>query len=144
MGVKIKTIITINASAHRVWGILTNYEAYPNWNPFIRSIKDEVKVGAKITVTIAPPNDKQMTFKPKVLTLIPNKELSWKGQLLLPRVFDGEHKFEIIDHQNGTVSFIQSEEFKGILVPLFKKKLKTNTKNGFQAMNEKLKELAEK
>ena len=51
--------------------------------------------------------------------------------------------FELIDNKNGTTTFIQSEKFKGILVPLFKKMLDYNTVNGFNAMNKKLKELAE-
>lgn len=53
------------------------------------------------------------------------------------------YKFELINNNNGTTTFIQSENFKGILVPLFKKTLNTNTTNGFKLMNQKLKELAE-
>jgi len=58
-------------------------------------------------------------------------------------LFDGEHKFELIDNANGTTTLIQSEKFSGILVPLLKKQLDDNTKRGFEAMNEKLKELVE-
>lgn len=78
-----------------------------------------------------------MTFKE-------HKELSWLGHFVFSGLFDGKHKFQLIDHGNGTTTFIQSEQFKGILVPLFKTKLNRNTKNGFIAMNVKLKELAEK
>lgn len=85
-----------------------------------------------------------MTFKPKVLTFLKNRELSWLGHLLLPGLFDGEHKFELIDNGKGTTTFIHSERFKGILVPLFKEKLNKNTKNGFIEMNKKLKELTER
>jgi hypothetical protein len=44
---------------------------------------------------------------------------------------------------DGTTTFKQSENFKGILVPFFKKSLDNNTKKGFEEMNRKLKELAE-
>jgi len=54
-----------------------------------------------------------------------------------------EHKFELIDHGNGTTTFIQSEKFKGILVSLFAKQLDNNTKRGFMEMNLKLKAVAE-
>lgn len=85
-----------------------------------------------------------MTFNPKVLVFNANKEFKWLGHLIFPGLFDGEHKFEIIDNGNGTTTFRQSEKFGGILVPLFKKKLDNNTTNGFNLMNQKLKELAEK
>ncbi|MCC7533735.1 MAG: SRPBCC domain-containing protein [Bacteroidia bacterium] len=143
MAKEIKTEILIHSTPEKIWSILTNFNNYPNWNPFIKSIKGEVKVGNKITVRIEPPESKGMTFKPKVLTFEPNKELSWLGHLMFAGLFDGEHKFEIIDNGNGITTFRQSEEFKGILVPLFKKQLDNNTKRGFEEMNKKLKELAE-
>jgi hypothetical protein len=143
MATEIKTEILINATTDRVWTVLTNFDNYPSWNPFIKSIKGEVKVGNKITARIEPPEASGMTFKPKILTLETNKELSWLGHLLFAGLFDGEHKFELIDNGNETTTFKQSEKFNGLLVPLFKKQLDTNTKNGFAAMNIKLKELAE-
>lgn len=143
MAKEIKTEILITATPERVWAILTNFDNYPNWNPFIKSIKGDVKVGNKITVRIEPPKAKGMTFKPNILTFETNKEFKWLGRLLFAGLFDGEHKFELIDNENGTTTFIQSEKFKGILVPLFKKQLDNNTKKGFEAMNLKLKELAE-
>lgn len=102
-----------------------------------------MKVGSKITARIEPPNAKEMTFEPKVLAYEPNKELRWPGHLLFAGLFDGEHKFKLIDNGNGTTTFQQNEIFKGILVPLFKKQLDTNTKSGFEEMNKKLKVLAE-
>ena len=144
MAKEIKTEILIHATPEKVWSILTNLNDYPNWNPFIKSIKGETKVGNKITARIEPPEAKGMTFKPKVLAFDANKEFRWLGHLLFPGLFDGEHKFELIDNGNGTTTFRQSEKFKGILVPLFKKMLDNNTLNGFNQMNAKIKELAER
>ncbi len=141
---EIKTEILINATPEKVWAILTDFENYPNWNPFIKLIKGEVKIGNKIIVKIEPPEAKGMTFKPKILTFKTNKELSWLGHLLFAGLFDGKHKFELIDNGDGTTTFRQSEKFKGVLVPLFKKQLDNNTKKGFEEMNRKLKEIAER
>ena len=141
MAKEIKTEILINATPEKVWTILTSFENYPAWNPFIKSINGEVKVGNKITVKIEPPEEKGMTFKPKVLIYEINKELRWIGYLLFPGLFDGKHKFELIDNGNGTTIFRQSEKFSGILIWLLNIE---NTKKGFELMNKKLKELAEK
>lgn len=141
MAKEIKKEIVIQATPQKVWKILTDFENYPNWNPFITSISGDIQTGYRITVNISPPNGSSMTFKPKVLTIIENKELSWIGSVLFKGLFDGQHKFALIDNGNGTTTFIQSEEFKGIFVWLFNPE---KTKNGFNAMNQKLKELAEK
>lgn len=143
MAMEIKTETLIHAAPEKVWSILTDFEKYPAWNPFIRWVKGKVEMGSKIVVYIEPPDAKGMTFKPKILAYERNKELRWLGHLLFAGLFDGEHKFELVDNGNGTTTFRQSEKFKGILVPLFKKQLENNTRRGFEAMNEKLKELAE-
>jgi hypothetical protein len=140
MAKEIKTEILIKATPERIWSILSNFGDYPKWNPFIKSLTGEVRVGNTITVKIQPPESKVMTFKPVILTYKANKELSWIGHLLFPGLFDGEHKFELIDNGNETTSFKHSEKFKGILVGFLNLE---KTKSGFQAMNEKLKELAE-
>ena len=141
---EIRTEILIQASTEKVWSILTDFENYPTWNPFIKSIKGDVKLKNKIIVRIEPPEADGMTFKPKVLSFENQKELRWLGHFLFPGLFDGEHIFELIDNGNGTTTFVQREIFNGILVPLFKKKLDVNTKNGFEEMNLKLKQEAEK
>lgn len=141
---EIKTEITIKATPERVWEIFTAFEKYSTWNPFIKSLEGEVKVGEKIVVRLEPSGAKGMTFKPKVLAFDKNKELKWIGRLALPGIFDGEHRFELIDNGNGTTTFIQAEKFKGILVRLFSKMLDGSTLNGFRAMNERLKAEAEK
>lgn len=52
--------------------------------------------------------------------------------------------YSLIRRQNGiTVTFKHEEIFNGLLVGPFSKKLDTDTKKGFESMNEKLKELAE-
>jgi hypothetical protein len=144
MSKEINTQIVINATPEKVWTILMDFEKYSTWNPFIKSISGTPMVGKKITAYIHPPEASPMIFKPKVLVLNKNLEFRWIGKLLLKGLFDGEHNFKIIDNKNGTVTFIQSEKFSGILVGLFSKMLDNNTLNGFKLMNEKLKEQAEK
>lgn len=141
---EIKTQIIIQATPQRVWEVLTQFEQYAGWNPFIKSIQGKVQTGEKIIVRLEPPGAKGMTFKPKVLAFERNKEFKWIGHLFFPGLFDGEHRFELIDNGNGTTTFIQAEKFKGILVRMLSKMLDGSTLNGFKAMNEQLKLEAEK
>jgi len=139
MAKQIKTSITINASKESVWKILMDFENYPEWNSFIKSVSGDVKVGNQIQIKL-----QGMTFKPVVLTLNENTELKWLGHLWFKGLFDGEHKFKLTDNGNGTTNFEQSENFSGILVKLFSKSLDKDTKNGFEQMNKELKLRAEK
>lgn len=142
MATQLSTQITINANPQKVWQVLTNFANY-GWNPFIKSIKGDAVVGKTIEVFLQPEGQKGMVFKPKVLSYNANKRFSWLGHFIIPGLFDGEHIFELIDNGNGTTTFIQRENFKGILVPFLKKMLNGPTKQGFEAMNQKLKEQAE-
>ena len=44
--------IEIQATAERVWQLLTDFERFPQWNPFIRQVKGQAKVGAKLEAHI--------------------------------------------------------------------------------------------
>ncbi len=137
---EINTEILIHQTPEKVWDILTNFDNYAKWNPFIKSLQGKVEVDNVIKVKIVPPSEKGMTFKPKVLTYEHQKELSWIGHLFFSGLFDGKHKLELIDNLNGTTTFRQSEKFKGVFVRFFNLE---STKKGFEMMNKKLKELAE-
>jgi len=138
------TEIEIQASEEQVWQMLTDFDSFPGWNPFIRHIKGEAKVGAKLEVYLQPSGARGMTFKPTILVVEPNHILSWLGRLLLPRLFDGEHSFTIEVLDENRIRFTQSEKFTGILVPFLARSLDTDTKRGFTEMNQALKARAEK
>ena len=135
--------IQIDAPAERVWELLTDFDAYPQWKPFIRKISGQPAAGERLEVRLEPPGGRGMTFKPKVLNVDPNRKLQWLGHLLVPGLFDGEHSFTIQPLEENRVRFVQREAFKGLLVPLFARSLKTNTHRGFEEMNRALKARAE-
>jgi hypothetical protein len=140
---ELHTEIEIEASAERVWGLLTDFASYPQWNPFIRSISGQPAAGERLEVRIEPPGGRGMTFKPEVLNAEPNRELRWLGHLLVPGVFDGEHSLAIQPLGEARVRFVQRETFRGLLLPLFARSLDNNTQRGFEEMNRALKERAE-
>lgn len=140
---EIRTVIIVTASAERIWSVLTDFDAHPDWNPFVRSIEGRAQPGARLKVSIHPPGGKGMTFKPVVLKAEPNRELRWLGRFLFPGIFDGEHYFVIEPLDANQVKFIHGERFSGILVSLLKSSLDGRTRAGFEAMNLALKARAE-
>jgi hypothetical protein len=139
---RIETAIDIAASPRAVWDVLVDFAAYPDWNPFIRRLQGEARVGARLEVTVQPPGGKPMTFKPTVLAAEPARELRWLGRVLMPGLFDGEHGFRL-EATAGGCRLHHGETFGGILVPLFGRML-AGTEQGFVALNEALKERVER
>ena len=138
----ISTSIQISAPIERVWYILLDFASYPQWNPFIQFISGPTRAGEKLSVGIKPPSGKAMTFRPTVLIVEENRELRWKGRLLLPGIFDGEHHFQLAPTPSGS-SFSQGEKFSGILVRMMRAASFEQTQRGFAEMNEALKRRAE-
>jgi hypothetical protein len=136
---EIHTEIEIDAPAEKVWRVLTDFAAYPEWNPFIRRGEGDISVGARLHVYIQPSGGKGMSFRPTVLVADPNRELRWLGHLWVPGLFDGEHSFAIESLGEKRVRFIQREQFSGLLVPLLWQQLDRDVRRGFEEMNQALK-----
>jgi hypothetical protein len=137
----IETSIAIAASKARVWAILMDFARYPEWNPFIRSIEGDARVGARLDVLIQPPGNKASRFRPRVIEVESERSLVWRGALPVPGLFAGDHRFALRDEAVG-VNFSQAESFSGLLVPLVGGILRA-TELGFRSMNEALKARAE-
>ncbi len=132
---EIYTEIIIDATPEQIWTVLMDFESYPSWNPFIKEIKGEKKLSTTLEVHF----DGGMVFRPKVTSFTANKRFSWLGRLFLPRLFDGEHIFEIEAISETQVRFVHREVFRGLLVP-FSSRLLKSTRPKFKAMNLALKD----
>jgi hypothetical protein len=139
---EIETTVDIDAPPAAVWRVLTDFPAYGEWNPFIRSIAGTAQAGERLTVRLEPPGGRGMTIKPTVLAAQPDRELRWKGRLVVPGLFDGEHTFRIEPIGAERSRFIHGERFTGALVGLVKGVL-AKTEAGFEDMNAALKRRVE-
>jgi len=136
---ELSTEIEFDGTPEATWTVLTDLQAYPEWNPFIEKVEGELRVGAKLDVRLQPVDERGITMHPTVLAAEPGRELRWIGHLMIPGIFDGEHRFRIEEAGPGRVRFAQTERFGGVMVPLLWKKLRDGgTAKGFRAMNEAL------
>jgi hypothetical protein len=139
---QLETQIDITAPPETVWGVLTDLEAYSDWNPFVVSAEGNVAVGERLTNRMQQPGGKAMTLKPTVTAVEPGQKFEWLGHLGLPGIFDGRHSFELEATTTGT-RLVHSEHFNGVLVRLMRKMVDGGTRQGFEAMNAALKTRAE-
>jgi hypothetical protein len=99
--------------------------------------------GEHLTIRLQPVDGRAVTFRPTVLEATPAVRLRWLGHLLVPGIFDGEHRFTIQPLGDGQVRLVQQEDFRGLLVPLLAASLDRHTLPAFQQLNQALKRRAE-
>jgi hypothetical protein len=137
--------IEIGAPAERVWAILTDFAAFPRWNPFVREASGPLKPGERLTIKLRLYGQTLTTFKPVVTVVEPEREIRWRTQLGRPGLLDVERRFGIVPQDGESVRFIQHEDCTGVLAPvLFATGLGSRILRGYRAMNRALKERAER
>lgn len=134
----IRTEIIISASREQVWQVLTDFAAYPEWNPFIHT-KGAAVEGSYLENTMYLEGRSPQHFRPRVLVANPGRELRWLGKFLISGLFDGEHYFQLEAIDDHTTRLVHGENFKGLLVGLLLKMIGTETQQAFERMNHALK-----
>lgn len=140
---KLSNEVEINASAERVWQLLTDFASFPQWNPFMQRVSGAPTAGTQLEITQQPSGARVLKSRPRIMKVEPNRELRWFGRSLLPGLLDVEHIFTIESLDVNRVRFTQSEVCTGLFSSLSTYRSHTNTRRGFREMNEALKLRAE-
>jgi hypothetical protein len=136
--------IDIEAAPEQVWGILVDFAAFPSWNPFIVQAKGGAEVGRQLTLRMQPVGGSAVTLRPTVVEAIEGHRLRWLGRLGVRGLFDAEHLFILDPLGASGTRLVQQEKFSGLLVRLFQRSLDRGTLPAFHAMNEALRDRAER
>ncbi|HWS55527.1 MAG TPA: SRPBCC domain-containing protein [Pyrinomonadaceae bacterium] len=134
---EIHTEIEIEAAPEEVWRVLTDFGAYPSWNPFVKSVSGEPREGGRLEIFVQVPGGRGMRFTPEVLRAEPARELRWIGRMPL-NLFNGEHIFRLEPAGPGRTRFHHGERFTGLLIPFMGGTLR-KVRRGYLLMNEALK-----
>jgi hypothetical protein len=143
MSKQLTSRIDIDATPERVWQVLSDFNSYPQWNPFITRAEGQPEPNSRLVMRMQPVGARGVTLRPTVLEATPGHRLRWLGRIGVPGIFDAEHSFTITPRAEGGVRLSQDESFRGVLVPLFARSLDRHTRPAFDAMNAALKHRAE-
>jgi len=139
----IRSAIEIRAPIDTVWQVLTDFGAYPDWNPHIKRVIGMAAQGGRLAIHTQPPGGRMIVMRPRVITWSPPNELRWRSTFLNRRLFSGEHGFRLEPTATNRVRFVQDETFSGLLVPLYARLRLPRTRRGFDDTNEALRDRAE-
>lgn len=141
---EIQTAIDIAAPKARVWSVLTTFAAYPDWNPFLRSVATLLRPGAPVALTVTI-GRRTLHVDATMLRVVPDRELRWAGPIsrLQGLVFNGEHYFILEETAHDRVRFVHGERFGGAAIPLMGGWIDRNLVPAYEAMNVALQRRAE-
>jgi len=146
MTAELTTFVDIDATAERVWQVLTDLPAYAEWNPFVTEADGALVEGGRLSVSVPPVGVLvQAKLRPTVVEVVPGRRLRLRSQLIrpaIPGLFHVDLTMTITD-QDGYVRLWQQDRFGGLLAPLLIGSLNRHRLTAFNAMNDALKRRAE-
>jgi hypothetical protein len=109
-----KARTTIHERPEKIWAILTNGAAWPEWDPYCERIEGRVGPGEKIKAfTKLSPG---RAFPVKVTEFVPNEKMTWSGGMPLG-LFKGVRTFTLTP-KGDTTEFTLHEVFSGPMLAL--------------------------
>jgi hypothetical protein len=108
-----RVAINIQATAERIWNLLTDAKGFPRWNSTVTSVEGEISEGKRIVVRV-PGTDRK--FTPKVSNVVPNQRMIWTGGFA--PMFKGVRTFGLKQQHDGSTEFVMEECFSGLMLPL--------------------------
>lgn len=139
---ELSTEVAFDAPKEKVWKVLTDTDKYKEWNPFITSVKGEMKLGAQIT-NVMVNQGKETTFTPVITGFEEYESLEWLGSGL-GGMFKGNHYFQLTQTKEGKTKMLHGEKFSGLLSGLIMQMIGNDTHANFELMNEAMKKRVEK
>lgn len=139
----IKTSIVIRASAEHVWAILTNLDAYVDWNPFIVLAKGNLVVGQPFRLRRAGDVTSD-TGDAVVSTMNTNNHtLKWITWWIHSRLLKTEYRFMIEVIDADSIRFLQHETLSGLIPIIWQSGRLDSRQSYMESMNKALKHTAE-
>jgi hypothetical protein len=137
---KYHTEIILNASVDRVWAALTDFSAYPDWNPLVGWLRGDFRPDGQIQMFITPLN---RSFNAKLKTVQKDKEFAWIGVEIAPWFLSGEHYYRLEQINDVSTRLLHGEYFRGLGSTLIGKSMLNRMENAFIEHNLRLRERVE-
>lgn len=128
---EVREAIDVPAPPAVVWAVLTDTDAYPEWNTLL-SIRGELAVGETVAVRLSTPGLPTVPFEPEITAVDPDRALRWRSRLF---GVTAEHAFLLEPLADGGTRFVQTEQFSGPMAGPVVRRLERRIRRGFQQMN---------
>jgi len=124
--------IEIDAPVERVWNVLTDFERYPDWNPFTVRVDTRLEMGAAVRMRvnlIGPFVQPQMEY---ITTLEEDRRVCWTMNQLPPRLLSATRCQWLEPLSPERTRYASTDVVTGILAPLVVGLFGTAMQRGFE------------
>jgi len=137
---EIKKKVEIQAPVEKVWNTIIDFKSYHEWNSQLEYLGGEVKPNGRLHLKLSVEGADPYEFKPTISHWQENERFAWLARTGLPRIFDGEHFFELKKIDDSTTLVTNREEYRGVLSLIMKNlPMMKGAPKGFEKMNLELK-----
>lgn len=141
---EIRKEVVIEASPPQVWSTIIDFQHYDRWNTQLEFLSGQAKPGGKLHLRLSVDGAAPYEFKPAISHWEEHEKLAWLAITGFPRVFDGEHFFELKGLEGDKTLLVNREEYRGVLSLIMKHlPMMEKAPEGFEKMNQELKNYIE-
>ncbi len=139
----LRTRIHVQGTPEQVWHVLTDFDRYQDWNPFIHRVVGEPGPGGDLIIQCREAGWRATTLHCTITDWQPGKTLGWEWRIGARWMCHGTHTFTIRPQSGAGVLFIQEHLMEGALLNLFAGQLCETCASGVRAMDHALKNRVE-
>jgi CelD/BcsL family acetyltransferase involved in cellulose biosynthesis len=133
--------VVVQAPRHVVWRLLSDFEGYDSWNPFITDASGDARTGEVVSMQLEPSGEKARDVECRVLVVKRLRKLRWRCRTHAPGLLDREHTFRVLPLGPDRVLVRYDGRWEGLLQPFADLGAR---KRGYESMARALKQHAER
>lgn len=132
---EIRSEITLESPAERIWQLLADPVLYQEWNPLFQKATGKLSAGEQLELVVHLPTMSPFIITPKVVRVKHLSGFCWQHKLYFAWLFNWKYCSELESLAPDRLKFIQRSVFGGIFGPLFSLGMKTAIAEGLEKLN---------
>jgi hypothetical protein len=109
-----RNAVAVEAPREAIWALLTQFDRYDEWNPYITGASGTATVGSTVELTFGAEGGDAKTENAKILIVRPQRKLEWRTRVVAPGILDREQIFRVIPLEDGRWAVLQEVRFEGL------------------------------
>jgi hypothetical protein len=107
--------VVVAAPRAVIWDMLTDFEHYDEWNPYLTQGSGMATVGSNVEFVFRADTRGADPTVATILIVHPQRKLEWRTRVVAPGILDREQIFRVLPLDSGRWRVVQEVRFEGLL-----------------------------